>query len=439
MSSLLSHRASAPSQSAVAIGAALELIEPSIPYGFCALVRPVGGDHGCIEDAPQRADLIGQEIRLPHGLLGDGAAGLDATALRVPLAWTVACGGRPDWFFAAPVPHCRLHLIAVGIGPHHLSVERLSSVANLLGRLVQAGEATKLTRDASERLQALVRHVPVPVLFVDAMGAHEVQMNDEAAVLLGLAEGMRQPQAVAGALARLINAKGRHSLHRALTEDPHASLQFEIQQAGRDFRTDSRWIDDESLCGRLWMFTDITREKALQRQLADLAAHDPLTGILNRGSFDLRLREEIERAGRHRTPLGLLLFDLDHFKAVNDGWGHPAGDKVLKAAAAAAGAVLRGSDVFARIGGEEFAVILPETSAQGMLGVAERIRVAVAALEVPHGDALLRVTCSIGAAVHDAARNMPEALVARADEALYAAKRGGRNRVVATGELATGT
>ncbi|QAY78007.1 diguanylate cyclase [Sphingosinicella sp. BN140058] len=429
MSSLLSRVSLPVSQGPVAIGAALELIEPSIPHGFCALVRAIGDERGFVEDAPQRVELIGQEVRLPPGLLGESATALDARVVRVPLAWTVACAGRPDWFLAAPVRGGRLHLVAVGTGEHRLTASRLTSVADLLSQLMQAGEATRVQRDAVERLQALVRHVPVPVLFVDAMGSHDVQMNDQAAALLGL--DARQPQVVAGALARLIDAGNRETLHRALTQDPHADLQFEVRQGAMDFRVDSRWIDDDSLSGRLWLFTDISREKQLQRQLVDLAAHDPLTGLLNRGSFDLRLREEVERVRRHDAPLSLIMFDLDHFKAVNDSWGHPAGDEVLRRASAAAAGALRETDVLARIGGEEFAVILPQTDAQGALGVAERIRGAVAAARVSHGGASIRVTCSLGVA--PCLDDDREQLVARADEALYSAKRGGRDRTVLSG------
>jgi diguanylate cyclase (GGDEF)-like protein/PAS domain S-box-containing protein/putative nucleotidyltransferase with HDIG domain len=158
--------------------------------------------------------------------------------------------------------------------------------------------------------------------------------------------------------------------------------------------------------------------------LARQAATDAITGVPNYRTFHSRLRDEIERATRHRRPLSVVLFDLDRFKLVNDTHGHHAGDKVLAAVARALAAEARGGEVVARVGGEEFAWLLPETDALGAFAAAERARRAVAALDFgPIG----RVTVSAGvSSLEDSGDG--ELLVQCADRALYWAKDAGRNQ-----------
>lgn len=164
------------------------------------------------------------------------------------------------------------------------------------------------------------------------------------------------------------------------------------------------------------------------------AAHDGLTGLANRRSAMARLEAEIAQAHRRGQPLVLLALDLDHFKRVNDAYGHAAGDRVLTEFATILRESLRLGDLGARVGGEEFVALLPQTEALAARHVAERIREQCERHEVAHDDnTSIRFTISIGlASLHpgdDAA-----ALLARADQALYRAKHGGRNRVVAAEE-----
>ncbi|MDP9018199.1 MAG: diguanylate cyclase, partial [Candidatus Eremiobacteraeota bacterium] len=169
-------------------------------------------------------------------------------------------------------------------------------------------------------------------------------------------------------------------------------------------------------------------------QLEKVASVDALTGVANRRSFDERLGFEWDLAQRRKHMLSMVLLDIDFFKAFNDAYGHIAGDACLKQVAQAAGrCVTRPSDVFARYGGEEFAIILPETNLTGAIATAERIRMAIDALGIPHqGSEIGRVTASLGIAVCvPDAESTKEALVNAADKALYFAKSGGRNRVVA--------
>ncbi len=165
-----------------------------------------------------------------------------------------------------------------------------------------------------------------------------------------------------------------------------------------------------------------------ERRLLVRATTDPLTGLANRAAFLERARLEVLRAERTGRPLAVVLLDLDHFKSVNDRHGHPAGDKVLAGAARAIAQTVRGIDLAARWGGEEFAVLLVEADESTAGGAVERIREAVAAAEPPRVAA--KITVSAGIAVHHGLfeRGTVEGLLRRADEALYAAKRSGRDR-----------
>jgi diguanylate cyclase (GGDEF)-like protein len=165
-------------------------------------------------------------------------------------------------------------------------------------------------------------------------------------------------------------------------------------------------------------------------QLRRLATHDELTGLLNRRRFDSLLAEEAERARRFERPLSLVLVDLDHFKKINDEHGHPAGDGVLRALAGVLRAGARSIDRVARIGGEEFALLLMETPHDAALATAQRLVESVrsARLAVPDaGD--LAITISAGVATIPTHAIDGIALVRLADQALYAAKRAGRDRV----------
>lgn len=167
------------------------------------------------------------------------------------------------------------------------------------------------------------------------------------------------------------------------------------------------------------------------RILERLASSDSLTELDNRRCFFDKAAAEVERARRYGHPLSLQMLDIDHFKAINDRFGHVAGDKVLKALADVLRANLRHSDVAARLGGEEFAVLLPETTIDDAFVHAERIRKSVAALSIIHALDHMAVTVSIGIAGIGAGDSSIEPVLMRADNSLYQAKEEGRNRVCA--------
>ena len=176
----------------------------------------------------------------------------------------------------------------------------------------------------------------------------------------------------------------------------------------------------------------IESTRADKARLEVLALTDPLTQTHNRRALMERLTAELERARRYALQLSMLMIDLDHFKAVNDSYGHVVGDEVLRGVSRILQREARAVDVVARFGGEEFVVVLPETGEEGAMSLAERIRSRVAETPPLSGGEYgwLRVTVSIGVATVPSPRvNSPEDLIALADEALYRAKAQGRNRV----------
>ena len=174
---------------------------------------------------------------------------------------------------------------------------------------------------------------------------------------------------------------------------------------------------------------DVTQRVRLEGELKKLATTDTLTGIDNRHQFFLRAAQELKRAKRYGHPLTVLMIDIDYFKSINDTHGHQAGDVVLKALAALTLNTLRETDVFGRIGGEEFAAALPDTDLQAGLQVADRLREELAKLNVQSKKKTISFTVSIGAALARKRDKNIEETINRADEALYKAKRMGRNRV----------
>jgi two-component system cell cycle response regulator len=171
--------------------------------------------------------------------------------------------------------------------------------------------------------------------------------------------------------------------------------------------------------------------KADNRRLEQLALTDPLTKVLNRRALTERLAAEVGRVNRYESMVSLMLIDLDHFKNVNDNYGHLVGDDVLTEMAALLQGAIRAVDVVARYGGEEFVVVLPETGAAGAAAFAERLRELVELHPFTRGtEGTLHLTASIGVASYPAPGiDSAEDLLASADQALYRAKADGRNRV----------
>ncbi|HEY0846364.1 MAG TPA: diguanylate cyclase [Noviherbaspirillum sp.] len=181
----------------------------------------------------------------------------------------------------------------------------------------------------------------------------------------------------------------------------------------------------------LGVIQDITERKELEWKLAEEAHTDALTGCANRRYFFDAARQELSRVRRYGRPMSVLMLDLDHFKSVNDEHGHQVGDRVLQTLVQVCRATLREVDIVGRLGGEEFAILLPETAAAEAMEAGERVRRAVAAADIAlENQPPLHITTSVGVATLMPDMADIDTLLARADEALYAAKRAGRNRAV---------
>ena len=184
------------------------------------------------------------------------------------------------------------------------------------------------------------------------------------------------------------------------------------------------------LVGRAVIFANVTGQVRLREELRGRAETDPLTGVANRRRFYNALEVECMRFTRNHLPLSVLMIDLDYFKEVNDRYGHPAGDDVLRIVAQLLLLCLRKTDLLARYGGEEFSILLPETTLTGAAIIAERIRQTICQKPVIAEGVSIEVSVSIGTASHaDDNEATPEILLKKADLALYRAKALGRNRV----------
>lgn len=179
--------------------------------------------------------------------------------------------------------------------------------------------------------------------------------------------------------------------------------------------------------------TDQSQE-ALLRKLFEASVTDALTGAFNREHLDTQLKAELSYARRHNRDVSLVLFDVDHFKKVNDTYGHQAGDQVLVQMARTINETIRNEDILARYGGEEFAVVLRGEGPSGAGTLAERLRSAVMRIAIPHDNGPIRITISAGcASFSELSDASVESLIRSADSRLYAAKRSGRNRIVTQG------
>lgn len=180
--------------------------------------------------------------------------------------------------------------------------------------------------------------------------------------------------------------------------------------------------------------TSIANAK-LHAEIEKLATTDGLTGLFNHRVFQEKLSEELKKLSRYSEPSSLLLADIDFFKKINDTYGHPSGDLVLKEVSKIIGEAIRDIDIPARYGGEEFAAILPRTDSKGAMNIAERLRKAVMSASFSSDTSSLKVTLSIGIATTPSDAKTKEELIEKADEALYYAKNNGRNRSVLWSEI----
>jgi diguanylate cyclase (GGDEF)-like protein/PAS domain S-box-containing protein len=235
---------------------------------------------------------------------------------------------------------------------------------------------------------------------------------------------------------------------RFLAENFHKRLSGEVEQVKyviRALRKNGTEIDVEiqgnamEIGGKrelISLFMDVTERtraerevQALQEKLREQATHDALTGLYNRRYLEESLSRELILAGRHGHPVSVIMGDIDHFKAVNDRYGHLGGDEVLRTFGDLLKRHVRGSDIYCRYGGEEFLLVLPRMSIEDAVERAEQLCRAVAAAPVSYGESTLGITASFGVAAFPRDGRTGDELIAAADGALYTAKATGRNRV----------
>lgn len=262
-----------------------------------------------------------------------------------------------------------------------------------------------------------------------------VQINDTELRWLGYAREEVMGQHYTMLLSPAGRAVFADNFPRYLAQGHVEDLEIEVRHkdgSDRLFLLNATSVKDAQgahLMSRSTVF-DITERKKLEAQLAEMARIDPLTGLCNRRDFYDKAQHELARARRLSAPLCAMVFDLDHFKRINDTHGHAGGDRVLQAFSQLLKASLRDIDISARFGGEEFVALLPDTSLPAALQTAERLRHCIEDTPlVSDGGEPIRYTASIGVAELIGSDNTIDDLLKRADQAVYTAKRAGRNRV----------
>ena len=232
-----------------------------------------------------------------------------------------------------------------------------------------------------------------------------------------------------------VDPNARRELLKKLSISPIVeSYQVLLRRPGSDkpFWLDmsARVIDFDNEIALYTAFKDITAQKQYEQDLFEKAVKDPLTGCYNRRQFNELIAREMSRYLRYNTVFSLIMMDIDHFKRVNDTYGHDVGDLVLKQMASCAASAIRASDILCRFGGEEFMIILPETTIENAYVAAEKIRKKIEQLQVPLTDGrIVRFTLSLGISESTQTSDV-ETLIKYADNALYTAKETGRNRSI---------
>jgi len=303
-------------------------------------------------------------------------------------------------------------------------------------QLVDSRQWEEQNAESAAQFHHVFDSVPQGIVVLSARHP-QAQINAAAAALLGLSAGW----VPAEVLAQAMRATRERCDNAAELEQAYAPLQSDLdaELVVRWFLDDCVWrVDTHPILqsghkGRVWLFHDITPQVRLERVLRMEANHDPLTGLFNRRAFFDRAQVAFQLpspgpSDGHR--LALLMLDIDHFKAVNDRYGHPAGDMVLKEVARRAKSVLRDGDVLARYGGEEFIVLLNVISSDTARVAAERLRTVMDTEPVQVGDRAITVSVSVGLALRSSGSETLLQTIERADANLYRAKRQGRNRVV---------
>ena len=268
-----------------------------------------------------------------------------------------------------------------------------------------------------------------PFLQLWGIAPSRLHRNEDGSII-----GEADAPILAEVVARVQNPTAFLERVRQLYDNPQLDDHCEIElKDGRTMERHSTVLRDSSerYLGRVWFFRDITVQKNHEVALIQLARHDSLTATANRRYFFERAEQEFMRSRRYQLPLSIVLIDVDHFKQINDRLGHATGDEVLKLMSRQFRSLLRDTDLLARIGGEEFAILMPSTGLAGAALMAERLRLAVTEGPSLVGEHQLQLRFSAGVTQLKAKDQSIEDCLRRADEAMYKAKQAGRDRVEA--------
>jgi diguanylate cyclase len=284
---------------------------------------------------------------------------------------------------------------------------------------------------SEQKLRAVLEVLPYPVMIARRDDGGILFVNRKACLLLNQSAGLLLKNSMFDYFHSEVDRNDFLAMLGAIRELREQELKMQAF-GGREFIVEMAAIltDYNGQTAVLLALNDISARKQLETELFQQANTDALTGISNRRHLIARAEQELRRARRFARPLAVMMLDLDHFKAINDRHGHAGGDAVLRAVAGAFSACLRGTDSFGRIGGEEFAIIMPETELRDAADVADRMRQRISELVIEHDGALIHATVSIGVTALLAQDGDIDAVLHRADQALYMAKQDGRNRVV---------
>lgn len=219
------------------------------------------------------------------------------------------------------------------------------------------------------------------------------------------------------------------------TVSDEMTISIEGDEKTFDLQSSRLFTAQKEYLGRLIVYRDITKRKQLENELRNMAMVDPLTGAYNRRHFITKGVEEVERSKRYHNALSVLMVDIDHFKRINDQYGHDVGDLALKEVTRVCLRSVRNVDTLGRLGGEEFAVIMPQSDMEQAITAAERICQTVREMTINAAGQCVELTVSIGVAALNRSDNRIELILKSADQALYHAKNSGRDRVCSTNDL----
>lgn len=248
-------------------------------------------------------------------------------------------------------------------------------------------------------------------------------------------EAMSTPMEGRYTPATILKIKELYDIRSELTPGGGQHFTLEVELYRKDGTTvwcESRFHlvwDDTRVIKIFGSTNDITHRKQAEMELVKLAVTDHMTGSYNKQYFQDMATYEIARSKRYKRDLSIIVFDIDHFKSINDTYGHLIGDEAIRSIGKIISPFLRKTDLFGRLGGEEFGLLLPETPLEGSILFANRIRMSIEQNRIPTLNSELGFTISAGCASLHPGDSSVEALLSRADCALYKAKRAGRNRV----------